>query len=147
MYSEIFSFTNIVWLWIVGFVACIYIYKVVISVCLFVSFSDHNSGTPGLIYLKFWLGHSGGPRECSCLVQDFLLPSSSSPLFLTSPSPSFTPSSFSAPYIQPSFFSFSLSLSFLSSFPSRSVKSFRIFSQLNPSSSPSIVVFLSLYQF
>ena len=31
----------------------IYIYKVVISVCLFVCLSDHNSGTPGPIVLKF----------------------------------------------------------------------------------------------
>jgi len=47
-----------------------YIYKVVISVCLFVCFiclSDHNSGTPGPIGLKFWLGNLGGPRECSLL--------------------------------------------------------------------------------
>ena len=31
----------------------IFIYKVVISVCLSVCLSDHNSRTPGPIYLKF----------------------------------------------------------------------------------------------
>ena len=44
------------------------IYKVVISVCLsvfFVCLSDHNSETPGPIYLKLWLGHLGEPREYS----------------------------------------------------------------------------------
>ena len=39
----------------------IYKYKVVISVCL----SDHNSGTPYAICLKFWLGNSGEPRKVS----------------------------------------------------------------------------------
>ena len=41
----------------------IYIFKAVISVsdCL----SDHNSGTPGPICLKFWFGNSGDRRECS----------------------------------------------------------------------------------
>ena len=37
----------------------IYIYKVVISVCL----SDHNSKTPGPICLPFWLGNLGGSRK------------------------------------------------------------------------------------
>ena len=45
----------------------IYIYKVVISVCFFVCMSDHNSGTPWSIGLKFWLGNSGEPWECSLL--------------------------------------------------------------------------------
>ena len=43
----------------------IYIYKVVISVCLSVCLSDHNSGTPVPICHKSWLGNTGGPRECS----------------------------------------------------------------------------------
>ena len=43
----------------------IYIYKVVISVCLSVWMFDHNSGTPWQICIKCWLGNSGGPRECS----------------------------------------------------------------------------------
>ncbi len=45
----------------------IYLYKVAIFVCLSVCLSDHNSGTPGLICLKFVLGISGDPRECSLL--------------------------------------------------------------------------------
>ena len=32
---------------------------------LFVCLSDINSVTPGPICLKFWLGNSGDPRECS----------------------------------------------------------------------------------
>ena len=43
----------------------IYIYKVVISVCLFVCFPDHNSGTTGPICLKFRRVNLGEPRECS----------------------------------------------------------------------------------
>ena len=34
-----------------------------LSICLFVRLSDYNSGTPGRICLKFWLGNSGKPRE------------------------------------------------------------------------------------
>ena len=45
----------------------LYIYKVVISVCFFVCMSYHNSGTPWSICLKFWLGNSGEPWECSLL--------------------------------------------------------------------------------
>ena len=54
----------------------IYIYKVVIcvcpSVCMFVRLSDYNSGTPGRICLKFWLGNSGEPRECYWLSFEIL---------------------------------------------------------------------------
>ena len=39
-------------------------YKVVISVCLCVC-QIKNSGTPWPICLKFWLGNSGEPHECS----------------------------------------------------------------------------------
>ena len=34
------------------------------NLCLFVCMSDHNSGTPGRIYLKFGLGNSVEIREC-----------------------------------------------------------------------------------
>ena len=43
------------------------VYKVVISVCLFVCMSDHNSWTPWPVCLKFWVENSGEPRECSKL--------------------------------------------------------------------------------
>ena len=43
----------------------IYIYKVVIPVCLSICLSNHNSWTPGLICLEFWLGNSVGPQECT----------------------------------------------------------------------------------
>ena len=45
------------------FVYIYFVISVVLSVCL----SDHNSGTPGPIGLKFWLGNSREPRECSQL--------------------------------------------------------------------------------
>ena len=44
------------------------IYKVVISVWVYVCLFDHNSGNPGAICLKFWLGNPEGPRECCSLV-------------------------------------------------------------------------------
>ena len=44
---------------------CIYIYRVVISVCLFVCLSVHNSETPRPICFKILLVNSGESRECS----------------------------------------------------------------------------------
>ena len=48
----------------------IYMYKAVISVCLFVCMSDHNSETPGLICLTFWLRKNG--ITCSQLASKIL---------------------------------------------------------------------------
>ena len=44
-----------------------YLFKQSCILCVFVLISDHNSWIPWSTCLKFWLGNSGEPWECSKL--------------------------------------------------------------------------------